>query len=238
MQFAAQLAQRAFQHRRVGGGQLADGVDAQPVQLVLHPPAHIEQRRGGHGPDQLAVVQPGDHRHGVGLFVVAAQLGEHLVEAHPHRDGQAGLLLDALAQQMSQGPGTGGKEGIAARNVQPAFVDAEGLHQIGILIVYCVDDFTIMQVFFAAGGQQYQVGAFAQGLPDGFGGGDAEDFGGLVFGQNDAVAGFGIAADGHGLVPQVGMVQQFHRGIKAVAVAVQHPAVHGTALLCAFFARK
>ena len=58
----------------------------------------------GQGPEQLLVVLPGDHRGGVRLFVVAAHLGDDLVEGYPHRDRQAQLLPQHPAEYRRPGP--------------------------------------------------------------------------------------------------------------------------------------
>ena len=119
-----------------------------------------------------------------------------------------------------------------AGDIQPAFVDAEGLHQIGVLPVDGVDPAGVVGVQAVVGRQQYQVGALLLGLPHRLRRLDAHPLGGLVLGQNDAVAGGGVAADGYRYVLQRRLVQQLHRREKAVQVAVEDDAVaHGGASL-------
>ena len=117
-------------------------------------------------------------------------------------------------------------------DVQPALIDAEGLHQVGVLAVDAVDARARGAVSFVGGRQQHQLGALAPGLPDGLRRLDAQPLGGLVLGQNDTMAGGGVAADSGGDVPQIGVAQQLHRGKKAVQVTVQdHPITHAAHLL-------
>ena len=115
----------------------------------------------------------------------------------------------------------------AAGDIQPALVDAEGLHQVGVLPVDGVDPPGILAVKMVMGRQQNQGGALLLGLPDGLGGLDAVFLGVLVLGQDDAVAGGGIAADGHRQIQQLRMAQQLHRGEKAVQITVQDHPFHG-----------
>ena len=211
----------------VKGGQLADGADAQLPEGLGRRPAHIEQVAHGQGPDDFPEVVPVDHRGGVRLFIVAAQLGEHLVEGHPHRDGQAEAAAHLLPQPVGQGPGVAPEQVEGAGDIQPALVNAEGLHQIGVLLIEAVDLPGEVPVPPVVGGEEDQAGTFALGLPDGLGGLDPEGLGRLVFGQDNAMAAVGVAAHRHRPVAQLGPVQQLHRGVKAVQIAVKNDPVHG-----------
>ena len=75
--------------------------------------------------------------------------------------------------------------------------------------------------------QQHQVRAFLFGLPNRLRRLDTEFLCGLVFCQNDTVAGLGVAADGCGHIPQVRMAEKLHGGVKAVQITVQDDTVHG-----------
>ena len=61
-----------------------------------------------------------------GFFVVAAHLGEDLVEGYPHRDRQAQLLPQHPADLVGQGLGVSAEEVEGAGYIQPALVDGEG----------------------------------------------------------------------------------------------------------------
>ena len=75
------------------------------------------------------------------------------------------------------------------------------------------------------GRQKHEAGALLFGLPDRLSRLYSVLFGGLVLGQDDAVAGLRVAADGHRDLPQSGLVQQLHRGVKAVQITVQYDAL-------------
>ena len=232
MELKPQLAQQRFQHLGGAGRQLTDGLH---TVLVQHPsgcPAHEQQIPHRQGPDDILPVFPADDGSGIGLFIVTAQLGEHLVEGHAHRDGQPQLLPQPPTQSIGNGLGVAAEEVHTAGDIQPALVDAEGLHQIGVLLIDGVDPPGVLPVQAVVGRQQHQTGTLLFGLPDGLRRLDAQPLGRLVLGQNDAVAGGGVAADSGGDVPQIGMAQQLHRGKKAVQVTVQdHPITHAAHLL-------
>ena len=75
------------------------------------------------------------------------------------------------------------------------------------------------------GRQKHEAGALLFGLPDRLSRLYSVLFGGLILGQDDAVAGLRVAADGHRDLPQSGLVQQLHRGVKAVQITVQYDAL-------------
>ena len=107
-----------------------------------------------------------------------------------------------------------------AGDIQPAFIDAEGFHQIGIFLIDLIDQTGVFAVRLTMGRHQHQIGAFALGLPDGLGRLDAVAFGQFVFSEDDAVAAFRVAADGHRHLFQFGTQDAFYRCVKAVAVTV------------------
>ena len=114
-----------------------------------------------------------------------------------------------------------------------AYIDGEGLHQVGVPLVHRVDPPGVVPVLPVVGGEEHQLRALAPGLPDGLGGLHLVPLGGLVLGQDDPVAGIWIAAHRHRSVPELRVVQQFHRGVKAVQITVQNHPVHTVRLLAA-----
>ena len=76
------------------------------------------------------------------------------------------------------------------------------------------------------GGKKDQIGALLLGLPDGLRRLDLKGFGGLVFGQDDAVSAGRVAAHRHGQVAQLRVGQQLHRGVEAVQIAVKNNPIH------------
>ena len=227
----ARLAHELLQHLRLARRQLPDGLHAKLGQRALCSAAHEQQIAHRQGPHHVPPVFPGDHGGGVRLLVVAAQLGEYLVEGHAHGDGQPQLLPEPGADAVRQLPGIAAEQVEAAGDVQPALIDAERLHQIGVLTVDGVDPAGVVGVQAVVGRQQYQVGALLFSLPYCLRRLDAHLLGGFVFGQNDAVAGGGVAADGHRYILQRRFFQQLYRGEKAVQIAVEDDAVgHGRPL--------
>ena len=189
--------------------------------------AHAQQVAHRQRPHDILPVVPVDDGGGVGLFVVAAQLGEDLVEADAHGDGQPQLLPQTLAQLVGDGFAVAAEQVHAAGDVQPALVDAEGLHQIGILLIDGVDPPGVLPVQAVVGRQGNEVGRLLPGLPDGLRRFHAQLLGGLVLGQYDAVAGFRVAAHRHGNVPQRRIAQQLYRREKTVQITVQdHSLLH------------
>lgn len=136
---------------------------------------------------------------------------------------------EPVPQLVGQGPGVAAEEVQGAGDVQPALVDTEGLHQVGVFLIDPVDPVGEVPVLAVVGGEEDQVGALPPGLPDGLGGLDLEGLGGLVLGQDDAVAALRIAAHRHRQMAQLWVVQQLHRGVKAVQIAVKNDPVHGRA---------
>lgn len=79
---------------------------------------------------------------------------------------------------VCQGLGITAEEVEGMGDVQPALIDAEGLHQVRVLLVDGVDLFGDLPVQFVVGWQQHQLRALFLGLPDGFRRLDAEFFAG------------------------------------------------------------
>ena len=223
--------QEALQHLRLAGGQLPDGLHAVLLQLPLGGPSGEEQAPYRQRPDDLPPVLPGDDGGGVGLFIVAAQLGKDLVEADAHGEGQPQLLPDRPADLIGDGPGVPAEEVGAAGKVQPALIDAEGLHEVRISGIDVVDGPGVEAVLVMVGRQEVEVRTFAPGLPDGLRRLNAAGLGRLVLRENDAVPGVGVAADGHRHRPELRTAQKLHRGEEAVEVAVQNDPVHVLRLL-------
>ena len=227
----AVLPQEALQHLRLAGGQLSHSLHAVLAELPLGGPSGEEQAPHRQRPDDLPPVLPGDDGGGVRLSVVTAQLGKDLVEADAHGEGQSQLLPDGPADVIRDGLGIPAEEVSAASEVQPALVDAEGLHKVGVAGIDAVDGPGVEAVLVMVGRQEVEVRTFAPGLPDGLCRLNAAGLGRLVLRENDAVPGVGVAADGHRHRPELRTAQKLHRGEEAVEVAVQNDPVHVLRLL-------
>ena len=220
------FAQPFLQVLPAGAGQVPNGMD---VVLRQHPgggPPHKEQVRHRQGPENLGHLFPGNDRGGVGLFVVAAQLGKHLIKRDPHGNGQPQFPLHLLPQPVRQGRRVPAEESQGPRHIQPALVDAEGLHQVCIPAVDLPGQAGVIPVLVMVGGQKQQGRALPPGLPNGLRRLYPLGLGRLVLGQDDPVAGRRVPADRHGLLPQLRVAQQLHRGIECVQITVKNHPVH------------
>ena len=115
---------------------------------------------------------------------------------------------------------SGAEQGPACGDIQPGFVDTEGLHHVRILLVQTVQTAAEFPVFFMLRREQHQIGAFTSGLPDGFCGDDAAGLCGLIFGQNNSMTKFRIAADGYRHIPELRMIQKLDGCEKTVDVTM------------------
>ena len=113
------------------------------------------------------------------------------------------------------------KEPLAAVDVQPALVQAEGLHLVGEAVVDFLGHAGILQVPLPVGRHQLQTWALAHGLPDGLRRLDAHALCQHVFGQDDAVAALLVPGHSHGHVLVLRREQCLHRGVEVVHVHVQ-----------------
>ena len=168
----------------------------------------------------------GDDGGGIGLAVVTAQLGKDLVEADAHGEGEPQLPPHPRPDRVGDSSGVPAEEVHAAGDIQPALVDTEGLHQVGVLPVDVVHQPGELSIELMVGREEHQVRTLLPCLPNGFRSFDAKALGGFVFRQNDALPACRVAADGHRPFPQVRPGEELHRGVEAVEVTVQDGPVH------------
>jgi len=200
-------------------GQVTNGLDAIPGQFGGGGGAYIQQVAHRLPPGQIPVIVLSNDGGGVRLFQVAAQLGKDLVEGYPNRDGKPQLpphpSPDVVGNHRA-----GAEKLLAAGHIQPALVQAKGLHPVGVGDIEFPGGGGNLQVAVIMGRDHQQVRASLLGLPDGLARGDAVCLGLIALGQDDAVAGGRVAADGHRLAPESGVVQALHRCVKIVHVHV------------------
>ena len=201
----ADLAQERVEKLQAGLRKLADGVYPVPAQLAGGGRTDVEQVGDRQRPHHGAVILPCDEGGGVGLLIVAAQLGEDLVEGYPHRSGKAQLPPNPGADVVRDGLARSEEPGAAA-HVQPALVQPEGLHAVGIGDIDVPDRRGELQVAVVAGRDDHEVPAPLAGLPDGLPGLHAAPLGLLGLGQDNAVPRRGIAADRHRPAAQLRIV--------------------------------
>ena len=96
--------------------------------------SHKQQRFTGQLPDDGFHLFPAEHRHSVRFLVITAQLRKYFIEGHPDGDRKAQFLFDPLSDLFSNLPAVP-KQLLAAVDVQPAFIQAEALHPVGITTV-------------------------------------------------------------------------------------------------------
>ena len=212
------------------GGQIADGSDVAPAQPTARGRADVQKLAHRQRPDLLPKVLRRDDRGRVRLFHVAAQLGEDLIIGNAHGQRKPQLPLRPRAQLRGD---LFAAEGMT-RHVQPRFVQSEGLDIVGVFGVDFAHHLRKAHVFWEIRRHDLQLRALLPCLPDGLAGGHAHPLGGHVFGQHDAVARVGIAADGHGKIAKRRIVDAFDAGVKIVQVAVQNGSHDGFPLFFSF----
>ena len=124
----ALTAQDPHQGLPVELGQVSDGVHPVLLQGPGGGPAHKDEIGDGEGPEHGTEILGRDDRGGIRLPVVAPHFGEDLVEGDPRREGESGLPADHGPDLVGNRLSVAAEEVEGARQVQPALVDAEGLH--------------------------------------------------------------------------------------------------------------
>ena len=125
---AGRLAQQPLGGRGFELGQLPDGADAEPVQLLgghgTDPPQPFDRQR-----EQERLLPLGfDHEQPVGLADRAGDLGEELGPRDPDRDGQSDLRTNPLTQSHRDLLGRA-RDASETADLQKRLVDGEPLHE-------------------------------------------------------------------------------------------------------------
>ncbi|MPM82505.1 hypothetical protein SDC9_129566 [bioreactor metagenome] len=113
-------------------------------------------------------------------------------------------------------------------NVQPGFIYAERLHQIGILPVDLIDLFRIFCIQMMMRRNQCELRTFLLCLPNGFGCLDAIALRKFVFRKDNSVAVFRIAADRHRHAFELRPADALNRSKIGITITMQYGAIHGT----------
>ena len=114
--------------------QTPDGTDPHGPELAAGGRADVQQVLHRQGVDDLFIVVSLDPGNCIRFSVVAAQLGCHLIVCHANAGRDAQLFLDAAADLLGDGH-WGAVQAHAPRHVQPALIQAEGLHLIGVVLM-------------------------------------------------------------------------------------------------------
>lgn len=136
------------------------------------------------------------------LLEIRGHLGQQLVGGHADVDGEAQLVPDALPDPVGHLQGLP-EEMDGLGHVEENLIDAEFLMIRGVGLQKLHHPVGALDIVVKAGGYHGQLRTFAQGLSQGFAGGDPVLLGEGGLGQHDAVAALGIAAHGRGDGAQV-----------------------------------
>lgn len=136
----------------------------------------------------------------VRLFAIAAQFGEDFVPRNADRRRYAKLFTHPAANGGGDRfaiPEQAGRTG----NIQPGLVNAKTFNLIGVIAIYCPGQPGKAQILAKVCWYNHQARALLLCLPNDIAGLDAIGFGRVVFGKDNAMTGFGIAAYGDRFIP-------------------------------------
>ena len=218
MQNITPLAEVRSEHGEGESGELAYGIHAQIIQSALSAPAYIQQIAYIKPPRYIFEVILSDHGYRVGLFVIAAEFSEYLIEADAYADGYPQLALYPAPYLVSYLYSVH----IVCADVQPRLIKSERLYEIGIIGVYAPAKPRKPHVSLKMRLDNYQIGTFGSSLPYSFACFDLVFFCRFIFSEDYTVSFVGVAAYGYGFISYIRVVQTFNSGIKTVTVTVKY----------------
>lgn len=201
-------------------GQLPDGLDAEPCQMLRGPRAHAEHFMGGAGPERVhgGLVQLKDAVLILLGEIVAGQLGKNLVAPDADSGINAGLAPHPHLNMPGELLRRAAKVRQACRHIDELLINAERLHEIGIGFENAHDLQGYPDIGAHARFHHDQIGAFLLGLPQGLRRGDPVILRKRACRENDAASPGRVAGDDQGSVLVCGIRRFFNRGIKGLAV--------------------
>ena len=223
MQDAPHFPQPTLQKLHWALCQVSDGADPHGPELPAGGRADVQQVLHRQRVDNSLVVICLNSGDGVRLPVVAAQLCCDLVVGDPDAGRDAQLRFDAIADLLGDGH-RGAVQAHAPRHVQPALVQTEWLHLIGVILIDLPGIAADPDVFRHIRRQDHQIRADLSGLPDGHARFDPSWLCHIVGSQDNSVPLLLAAADGNRLSPEFRMPLDFHRCVKGVHIAMQNMA--------------
>ena len=164
-QHKAHLPETAAQKLRRGARELADAVDARRVQLGARGRPHVQKVAHRRVPDEPPVVLRRDGGDRVGLAQVAAEFREHLVPRHADGHRAAQLRFDAPADLGRHAQGVAARKRKRPGEVEPALVEAERLHEVGVLAVDAPRQLRVAPVHVVARRHRHEPRALRARLP-------------------------------------------------------------------------
>ena len=214
MQRQALSSEPDCQVARVGPGQIPDKAISLPLQAGRQngPDAGQDSHRTIGKPGRGLRAQ---HRKAPGLVQLGSDLGEELVGGEAYRDGQADLRLDPGLQP---GQGQGGRrlvQPLRAGQVDPGFVQGQGLDQRSQVADKRHDPAAFGLVSCEIRLDDHRLRAERPGLEHRHGRPHAAHPGDIAAGGDHAPH---AAADNDREVPQFGPVALLHRSIEGVAI--------------------
>ena len=188
--------------------------------------AHVQKVARRRGPHEVAVVLRRDVREGVRLAEVAAELREYLVprDADGHRAAQ--LRLDAAADLGRRAHRVPAQKRQRPREVEPALVEAERLHQVGVVVVDAPRQARIALVHVVARRHHDEPRALRARLPQRLARLHAGGLRLRALREHDAVARLLVAAHHQRPPAQLRALGLLHARVERVHVGMEDHAVH------------
>ncbi len=202
----------------IGLLQLADGRIAVLAQGLGEDLAHAVDQAHGLPGEKAQRLGAADDGEAAGLVEVGRDLGEELVVAEAHRDGNAHLLLDLAGEAGEHFGRAGAVEGRGAGEIEKGFVDRERFNQRRHAVHQGADLAADADIFGHVGRHDHRVGAELAGGEHRHGGAHAGLAGDVAAGGDDAAL---AAPDDQRLVAQGRVVALFDRGVERVAIDVR-----------------
>ncbi len=191
---AIALAEVLDQPGLLARGEVADGVQAMGLELLVGARADAVDLAAGQGPDAGGEVVDGDNADAVGLVELAGKLGEQLVGRDANGAGELRHFEDALLDAARQLAATVAFAAGDVGEVDVDLVDAAVLHHRRDLRDSAFEEPGDTAYFVEIHRQQDGVRAELGGLHQAHGGADSELAGGVGGGGDDAAAGVGVEA--------------------------------------------
>jgi hypothetical protein len=216
---------------RVGGGELADRVDAETFELVDRLLADAPDHVGRSVAEQLVPGLRGQPEHAGRLAEAGGDLRLQLVLADADRAVEAGRLLDAGGEVAGEGFGVRRLVGLVRLEADEGLIPAEHLHRGAGVPQHVHDHGRHLEVGGRVDRQENAVRAALLRGPQRQAGVDAE-FARLVGGGRDhaPLGRVAVAADHDRLAAQLGVAQHLDGGDELIQINVQYPAGHPTSL--------
>ena len=222
------LAQAAAQQLGRGARQLADAVDPRRVQLGARGGADVQELAHRSFPHPASVVLRRDERDGVGFAEVAAELREYLVPRHADGHRAAQLGLDAAADLGGRARRVTAQKRQRAGEVEPRLIEAERLHEVGVLVVDAPRHGRVRLVHLVAWRHHHEPRALRARLPQRLARLDARRFRLRALRQHDAVAQLLVPAHHERHAPQLRPLGLLDARVERVHVGMEdHPALAG-----------